>query len=235
MKIRGIIFDKDGTLMEFSDLWQCAVEELFNEYSLSEEVKEDIREKIGIKSDSTIRENSILASGTMDELFEVISMYILNSEDEIYENMEEFFSEYLKSHSNMIKETCDLDGLFNELKNDGIKIGVITADNYRQARFCFQILKLEKYIEFLGSGDRYLNKPNPQALQAFCKKFSLDMNEVAVVGDSDIDMQLGKHAGLSIGVLSGVGTEKMLLNSADVVVKSPCDILSVIDNYNKLR
>ena len=130
MKIRGIIFDKDGTLMEFSDIWRCAVEELFNEYSLSEEVKEDIREKIGIKSDSTIRENSILASGTMDELFEVISMYILNSEDEIYENMEEFFSEYLKSHSNMIKETCDLDGLFNKLKNDGIKIGVITADNY---------------------------------------------------------------------------------------------------------
>ncbi|MDU1088120.1 MAG: HAD hydrolase-like protein, partial [Finegoldia magna] len=83
MKIRGIIFDKDGTLMEFSDLWQCAVEELFNEYSLSEEVKEEIREKIGIKSDLTIRENSILASGTMNELFEVISMYILNSEDEI--------------------------------------------------------------------------------------------------------------------------------------------------------
>ncbi|WP_300408672.1 HAD family hydrolase [Lagierella sp.] len=230
MKIRGVIFDKDGTLIEFSDLWRSGLEEFFEKNFIQDDLKREIRRKVGIKSDCTIEENSILASGTMDDLVSVISQYVSLDKGKLYKKISDHYLSYMKRHPDMIKETCDLRILFEKLKELGIKIGVITADDYVQAKLCLEILGIENHIGFLATGDRYLNKPNTQSLDAFCEKFSLNRREVAIVGDSEIDMLLGKKAGLAIGVLSGVGTKDMLTKSADILVKSPCEVISSINS-----
>ncbi|MDY6066003.1 MAG: HAD family hydrolase [Finegoldia sp.] len=231
MTIKAVIFDKDGTLIEFSDLWRSALEEVFEKYNLDQEIIKEIRKKVGIQDDKTIVENSVLAAGTMKDLVDILSDYISLDEEDLYLEVSNHFLAYMKNHKEMIRETCDLKSLFKKLKDQGIKIGVITADDYRQADLCFDLLGLKDDIEFLATGDRYLNKPDPSSLDAFCKKFDLDRSEVAMVGDSEIDMLLGKKAGLAIGVLSGTGTRQGLEKSADLVLDSVCDLASVIKAY----
>lgn len=234
MKIKGVIFDKDGTLIKFSKLWRLGLEELLEMCQLSENVKAEIKDKVGVNEDLTVRENSIIASGTIGDMAEVFSDYISKTKQEINREITEFFLEYLRNHPEMVVETCDLKTTFESLKKSGIAIGVVTADSYEQSKLSFEMLKLDSYIEFMATGDVYANKPNPQSLDAFCSKFSLDRREVAVVGDSETDMLLGKQAGLSIGVLSGVGTNEMLLKSADIVVQSPSDAAAAItDKYSR--
>ncbi len=228
MRIKGVIFDKDGTLIEFSDMWRRSLEEFFDKYSLEEDIKVEIRNKIGIAKDFSVVENSILAAGTMGDLVDVMKDYFPQEKNELHKEIGEHFLCYMEKHPDMIIPTCDLKSLFEELTAREIKIGVITADDYHQAKLCLKILGLDRYIQFLATGDRYLNKPNPESLDAFCEKFSISRKEVAIVGDSDIDMILGKKAGLSIGVLSGVGSEKMLKEYADFVIKSPCEVPSIL-------
>lgn len=40
--IKGVIFDKDGTLLKFTDIWRLSLEELFDYYELSEADKLEI-------------------------------------------------------------------------------------------------------------------------------------------------------------------------------------------------
>lgn len=225
-KIKGVIFDKDGTLLKFTDIWRLSLENLFAYYGLDEADKLEIREAVGVNEDHSIRENSILASGTIADLAEVFSKYIEKSKETLDEEISEFFLAYLAKHPELIVGTCDVKKCFDELKKLDIKVAVITADSFKQAKLSFEILGVYDEIDFLAAADFYPNKPDPSSLDAFCKNFNLNRKEVAVVGDSLIDLELGKLAGLAVGVTCGVGTKEMLMKDADLVLDTPLDLIS---------
>ena len=57
---------------------------------------------------------------------------------------------------------------------------------------------------------------------SFCNRFSLPSKEVAVVGDTlvDMDFAINSQAGLKVGVLSGTGSEEILKPKADLILGS---------------
>lgn len=233
MKIKGVIFDKDGTLIEFSDLWKMSLESLLNNYSLTDVEKRLIKKISGINEENQVKENSVLASGTISDLASIFSEYVDKTKLELEEEIGLFFLEYLKNHPEMVRETCNLKKLFVDLKEMGLFIGVITSDNYEQTKLTFEMLDLFEDLDFLATGDRYASKPDIESLDEFCKISSLNREEVVVVGDSDVDMLFGNKAGLSIGVLSGVGSKQMLEKIGDVVVDTPAEIIDVIISINR--
>ena len=139
----------------------------------------------------------------------------------IFNRLDNFYYEALVKNKDQIRPTCDLKKLFRFLKEKNIKIGLVTSDNFRQAKFSLEYLGLSPYIDFYACGDLYKKKPNRESLYAFLEKFSLSEKELAVCGDRAIDMEFASEDSLKIGVLSGVGKANTLIKYADILIASP--------------
>ena len=74
-------------------------------------------------------------------------------------------------------------------------------------------------------------KPDPAGVFVVLKELGLSPEECLYVGDSGVDMQTGKAAGLfTIGVLWGFrGRQELEENHADVVIETPKMLLHYME------
>ena len=245
-QIKGIIFDKDGTLIEFDALFgQIAkqlVEQFITEFSLPTDrvLREELSQVIGLQGDK-VDPKGIVAAGTTQDITEAFAKLLQgkNMMPDTLENMYTWISERLfvltKSDVAEIKPTANLRELLDQLQHRGIKIGVVTADDWESTNFCLEKLGVKHYFDFIGTSDQYVKKPDPFMLHIFCEKYQLNPQEVAMVGDTVIDLQFARNgeAGLAIGVLSGVSGPDELEELADIILPSVGEIIEVVDNRKK--
>ena len=225
--IKAVLFDKDGTLLKFSDIWVDSIVKFLNEKNLSEDKKKKLFKKIGVKENNEVEENSILSSETVKDLALIFSEFLDGEIDEIYREIDDFLLEFLKENKEEIVETCDLKNLFSDLKNRGIIIGLFTSDNFRNAKFSMEYLNLDKFIDFYAAADLYEKKPNTESLEIFKEKYSLKDEEIIIVGDSKVDMIFGKDT-IKLGVLCGTGSREMLLKYTENIAEDPRGVLKLI-------
>lgn len=225
--IKAVLFDKDGTLLKFSDIWVDSIVKFLNEKNLSEDKKKKLFKKIGVKENNEVEENSILSSETVKDLALIFSEFLDGEIDEIYREIDDFLLEFLKENKEEIVETCDLKNLFIDLKNRGIIIGLFTSDNFRNAKFSMEYLNLDNFIDFYAAADLYEKKPNTESLEIFKEKYSLKDEEIIIVGDSKVDMIFGKDT-IKIGVLCGTGSREMLLKYTENIAEDPRGVLKLL-------
>ena len=225
--IKAILFDKDGTLLKFSDIWVDSIVKFLNEKNLSEDKKKKLFKKIGVKENNEVEENSILSSETVKDLALIFSEFLDGEIDEIYREIDDFLLEFLKENKEEIVETCDLKYLFIDLKNRGIIIGLFTSDNFRNAKFSMEYLKLNDFIDFYAAADLYEKKPSTESLEIFKEKYSLRDEEIIIVGDSKVDMIFGKDT-IKLGVLCGTGSREMLMKYTENIAEDPRGVLKLI-------
>lgn len=205
MKDKGILFDKDGTFLSFDQTWTEATK------SFSEIIKQrdpengqEICKALGIEENGEIRANSLLYSGTYFQIAEKLQTFPGFSEEKVYDlakEIDQFFYDYLCEHIDEMTLIGDVSGLFEKLSKDGFVIGCATADTLRTTQKLLEHFNLTKYVDFIASGDHYPAKPDPDLLFSFCQEFALSPERVLVVGDSEVDLLLGKyaHAGILVG------------------------------------
>lgn len=225
--IKAVLFDKDGTLLEFSDLWIDSVIGFLKEKDLTEEDIRSLYKKVGINENNKVEENSILSSETARDLAEIFSEFIKEDEEKIYKELDNYLLDFLKNSKSEIKETCDLKKLFEYLKSKNIIIGIFTSDNYRQAKFSMEYLKVDSFIDFYAAADLYKKKPDTEGLEIFKEKYNLRDKEIMIVGDSKVDMIFGKNT-IKVGVLCGTGSKEMLEEYTENIVENPMEVLSFI-------
>lgn len=225
--IKAILFDKDGTLLKFSDIWVDSIVKYLSKKNLNHDAKKKLFKKIGVKENNEVEENSILSSETVDDLALIFSEFMDESPEEIYKDIDHFFLEFLKENISEIKETCDLKSLFTDLKNRGIIIGLFTSDNYRQAKYSMEYLNLDSFIDFYAAADLYEKKPSIESLEIFKKKYALRDQEIIIVGDSKVDMIFGKDT-LKLGVLCGTGSREMLERYTENITEDPRGVLKFL-------
>lgn len=225
--IKAILFDKDGTLLKFSDIWVDSIVKFLNEKNLSEDKKKKLFKKIGVKENNEVEENSILSSETVKDLALIFSEFLDGKIDEIYREIDDFLLEFLKENKEEIVETCDLKNLFIDLKSRGIIIGLFTSDNFRNAKFSMEYLNLDDFIDFYAAADLYEKKPNTESLEIFKEKYSIKDEEIIIVGDSKVDMIFGKDT-IKLGVLCGTGSREMLLKYTENIAEDPRGVLKLL-------
>ena len=225
--IRAILFDKDGTLLQFTEGWVDSIVGFLENKILDDNKKSEVFREIGIREDGGVEENSILSSETAMDLAIIFSKYLDEDLDEIYRELDDHLLNYLKENNKFIRETCDLRSLFEALRERGILIGIFTSDNYRQAKYSMDYLGLDPFIDFYAAADIYKKKPNKESLEVFKKKYSLEDQEIIIVGDSRVDMVFGEGT-VKVGVLCGTGSREMLAKYTDNIVDDPSQVLKFL-------
>ncbi|CAH2212160.1 HAD family hydrolase [Tepidibacter aestuarii] len=238
MKIKGILFDKDGTLIDFHSVWieisNRVVENLLIDLNIetTTELTYELLNSIGIDNDK-VDPHGILACNTSSYSGEAFAKILSKNGysidfDKVIE-LTEYYFDYYSTHSSIeFKELADLKSLLNNLKSKGLLIGTATADTKVATEFCLNKLGIIDYFDFIGADDGYIKpKPHPEILEKFCKEYDIQKNQIVVVGDTKNDMKFAKNAGaaMAIGVLSGVSDEKDLIDTSDVIFKSVDEII----------
>lgn len=232
MGIKGVLFDKDGTLLNFGMLWVAieyeVIEALLERVGEAEndELKEALCASIGLHN-GQVDEKGYFASGTSLDISRAFQAVLPYDIPDLHEWLVEQATLKTKEHIQNVKPTCDLQTLFSQLKEKGITIGIATSDDNEITRLCIEALRIKEYISFVGTAELYPKKPDPDVVYAFCRSFGLQPHEVAIVGDTEKDLQLAKNsgAGCGIGVLCGVGSKEELSVFADFVVPSPASLI----------
>lgn len=225
--IRAILFDKDGTLLKFTEGWVDSIVGFLENKILDDKKKRKLFKEIGIREDGGVEENSILSSETAMDLAIIFSKYLDEDLDEIYGELDDHLLRYLKENNKFIRETCDLRKLFEALRDRKILIGIFTSDNYRQAKYSMEYLGLDSFIDFYAAADIYKKKPNKESLEVFKKKYSLEDQEIIIVGDSRVDMVFGEGT-VKVGVLCGTGSREMLAKYTDNIIDDPSQVLKFL-------
>ncbi len=236
--IKGILFDKDGTLIDFHSLWISAavwsVSEITRLNNLHSDFNEYILETIGVK-DGKIKPNGALAYKVYDEIAEDICNDLSARNVQIdAKNMSKqlvfFFEQFIVSNKSKYTEITDTKKLVEELKDMGIFIGMSTADTKGSAIDCLEKLGVIDEFDYIGADDGVLRaKPAPDMVFDFMHEYSLKAEEIMIVGDTYNDILFAKRSGAkAVGVLSGVSQAEDFKNDADFILSSVADIPNLI-------
>lgn len=233
VKITGILFDKDGTLIDFNRTWLPriiqAAEYLANDTGQPDRSTELLVAGGYLPDTSGWQPDSLLSSGTNRQIYqfwgELLGVVI---EGERFDKCQEFFS--LSGHEYAVV-LDDMDGYMKSLNQKGIRIGVATMDDELNARATLDKIGCSSRVDFVcGADSGFGVKPEPGMVTAFCEQCDLLPDNVMMVGDSPRDLKMGRNAGvaLTIGVLTGATEAEHLLPFADHVFDDISGLISLL-------
>ncbi|MGA3602012.1 HAD family hydrolase [Lysinibacillus agricola] len=232
-QVEWIIFDKDGTIIEMDSLWMSWAKNLY--LNLTEnsdfEIKFTLQEflkSIGVKDDGTsIDPTSPLAIGSIQEA-ETIVAYLLYQQG-IAWSKGVTLARAAASLANTeqehvtVKELPGIRQLLMTIKNNGIKMGVITADLTVRAEAHLRQLDILSLFEFvIGSDQATYSKPFPDLANVAKERYNVPLERTVMIGDSNADMLFAKNAGMqfSIGIIPKEIYPKDYLPDATKIIES---------------
>lgn len=218
MKIKGILFDKDGTIFDFQRTWGWWFDQVVSELSEgSAEMKAKLAESCGYNlAEERFIVGSIIVVATASELNEALANCLPNK---TADDIDAVALRYLADLPNF--PVCDLRPLLQSMRDGGIVLGLATNDYEAGAEQQLNRAGIRDLFDFVcGYDSGFGGKPGPGMIQGFCEKTGLTPDQVAVVGDSVHDLEAGHAAGvkLTVGVLTGPAVAAELQPFADLVL-----------------
>ena len=229
MAIRGVLFDKDGTLFEFAAMWQPAYREAAEWLAAAAGERTLAPRLLAMAgydaATGRLDPSSPLACGSEQSIIALWQTEpALATVTDCAERVTRIFHEHAVRPPQSV---TDLAALFRRLRRRGLRLGVATGDTTRNARQSLDAVGVAEMLDFIAGSDAGFGvKPDPRIVAAFCARPGLENAEVAVVGDSVSDLIMAREAGvgLAVGVLSGVAPRASLEPLADQVLDSIAEI-----------
>ncbi len=218
MRIRGLLFDKDGTLLDYHASWMplnrtVALESAGGDAALAE------RLLIASGYDPAtqrVRANTPLAVGTPAEIAAAFGSVLgRSSTDNIVAIVDRVFQVGGPTASTLVPRARETIALFRLHTH---RLGIATSDSTAGLTTSMAPHDLMHQFDFACAYDTGFGvKPGPGMPLAFCRACGLEPGEIAVIGDNLHDIEMGRAAGaaLTIGVLTGTSTAADLQGHAD--------------------
>ncbi|WP_303974199.1 HAD family hydrolase [Streptococcus merionis] len=228
--IKGILLDKDGTIIDFFKVWIPAVRPVLkrilseNQLSFSEQTLIELEERLGIVK-GIIDPESSFAWKPFDKIAEDLNQAI----EDIYQERIDGDTLETKLVRYFTKETqgyypvfTDMVELLGKLKRKGIEVGVVTTDTLESTLECLRTLEIIDKISFLATSDNgFPVKPDRRIIDIVAEQWQCLPQEIMMIGDSPNDMIFALNGNaIPVGVLSGVSLKEDLKRYTPNVLSS---------------
>ena len=220
MALAGILFDKDGTLIDFQRTWGPATHAVMRALSGGDPARlQEQADALHLSlDDMRFRLTSpFIAGSTMS--YGQIWARALGREDVHDVTLE---IDALTKHESLKSMTPigDPRAVLLRLTQAGLRLGVGTNDSEASARRQIAALGIGDLLDYVAGYDSgHGSKPEPGMVLAFARHLGVAPHRVAMVGDTMHDLDAARAAGaMAVAVLSGPAAHDDIRRHADYVV-----------------
>lgn len=234
---KAVIFDLDGTLADTLESISYCTNKALADFGFPAIEKQSYRRFVGngakmliiraLRADGD-QENSLRAEPDEDG-FVTRPIHFT----EVYERYMEYFE---KDCMYKVAPYAGIRELLAALKERKIAAAVFSNKPHANAVNVVETLFGEGCFTLIqGQEEGLAIKPAPDGVFAILKKLELNKEEILYVGDSCVDMDTGKAAGVeTIGVLWGFrDREELMEHGADALIEKPMDLLKRLSMSGK--
>lgn len=225
--IKGIVFDKDGTLFDFTRSWTDWAVRIITILAETNNVeKSKLADALGFDFKRNRFDNdSNFIAGTVAETAKNLSQVIRDKRET---ELEDFL--ILEATNQKQAPVKGLISTLSNLKRNRFILGVATNDAESAAISHLKNAKIYEYFDFVAGYDSgYGSKPDPGQIIAFCNNMKLKPNQVLMIGDSTHDLIASLDAGtIPIGVLTGLAVRADLAPYSSRILNSVKDLIDVL-------
>jgi len=227
-----VVFDKDGTLIDFHAMWGGWALTLGQrlEGATRRPVSGDVFATIGFDpAGGRVLAGAPLAVATMAEIRETVAAVVRRWCPSVAAARRAVEAAWFEPDPVATAQAlADLPLLFGELRASGRVVAVATTDDRAPTEATLRVLGVRGDVAAIACGDDSVGvKPDPSMLLALCQAVAIPPERAAIVGDTPADLAMGRAAGAGrvVGVLSGVGSRDELAPLADAVLGSVGELL----------
>jgi pyrophosphatase PpaX len=206
-----VLFDFDGTVIDSGAIIIASMRHATKTVLGRDIPEEELGRAVG--GSGLIEQMRLIASERVDEL---VACY--------REHNEPLHSE--------LAECAGMTGVLTTLKEQGRRLGVVTAKRQETVRLAFSYLPLEQFFDVVvGSDDTERHKPNPAPLEHALGLLGATRDEAVYVGDSPFDIRAAKAAGMHSIAVSWGGIHprgRLEAEEPDDVVDTPEELLAAL-------
>lgn len=209
-----IIFDLDGVLLDSSDAIVITFNQVLEKNDLPKQSAKFIKSMIGMH---------------LYDMFKRVDPELDNK------TLKRLFDEYINSFSKICLPYCRLLPHAKEVLkfyHGKKKISLATTKIAEVTKIILKALDVLQYFDLImGFYEVSNQKPNPEIINKTLNKLKIKPENAVVVGDTTLDIEAGKNAGVyTIGITTGTHSRKKLEGAnPDYVVDNLNQIKKIIE------
>ena len=212
--VKAIIFDLDGTLLDTLQDLMDAVNEALRAHGMKQRSLEEVRSFVG-NGIARLMERSVEEGTSAEKVQRVL----------------ETFQGYYQEHCNDKTDAYpQIRLLLQELSQRGIQMAIVSNKVDAAVKALNQIYFKDYIPVAIGESEQVKRKPAKDALVMAMQQLGVAPEHVVYVGDSDVDIQTAKNAGVDcISVTWGFRDREFLKeHGAQVMIDSPIELLTYL-------
>jgi phosphoglycolate phosphatase-like HAD superfamily hydrolase len=227
-RVELVIFDKDGTLIDFDSMWAGWIVGLAD--ALERHVGRALRDELYLALGFDAEAGHAVAGGplaatpmgelrllTVDAVRRFAGVGPVAAEEAVR------VAWHPPDPVALAAPLADLPALFGAIHARGARVAVATSDDRAPTMATLEALGALALVDAHACADDGIPvKPAPGMVLAVCAELGVTPGRAAVVGDAPADLEMARAAGsgLVVGVLSGVGSVDDLGPLADALIPS---------------
>lgn len=206
MKYKHIIFDIDGTMLDSAYADLTALQRVLSELQNRNYIISDLHFALGIPGEVALKQLGVKDVPMANQLW----------------------NSYMNELSYTMKLFDGIKELLIELKNKGVKLGIITSKNRKEFRNDFTPFGIDIYFDtIITVEDSIAPKPSAEPMLAYLNKTGTSPQEVLYIGDTCYDRECAANSSVDFGVATW-GCHSTEPIQATYHFKTPKDVLHIL-------